>query len=95
MSHDSTVAAIGAQVVANGGQGLAAGAAAAPALTGLTPAGMDEISTQAAMSFAANGAETLAELAQAHEEISRTGAALVEVSDLYEVLDDGAAGTLA
>ncbi len=95
MSHDATAAAIGAQVVANGSQGLAAGSAATPAVTGLAPAGMEEVSTQAAATFAAKGAETLAEIATAQEEIARTGATFIKVAGLYSVMDDGSAGTLA
>ena len=95
MSHDATTAAIGAQVVANGGQGIAAGAAAAPAVTGLAPAGMEEVSTQAATTFAATAVETLAEITAAQQEIAGAGAAVIEVARLYTVMDDGSAGTLA
>ena len=50
---NEAVAAIGAAVAASGAQGLATAAAAAAALTGLAPAGADEVSVQAATAFAA------------------------------------------
>lgn len=96
MSHDAAaVAASGAAVVANGTQGLATGTAASAAVSGLAPAGTDEVSIQASMSFAAEGAETLGQVAAVQEEVLRAGAALTAVAGMYSAIDDGASETLA
>lgn len=94
MSHDPAVAIIGGQLTALGAAAIASGAAAAPAVTALVPAGAEEVSMQAAMAFAAEAAKTLAAHAAAHEEISRTGAALVNITRMYAQTDATAAGAL-
>ncbi|MGV0798382.1 PE domain-containing protein, partial [Mycolicibacterium elephantis] len=53
MTHNPGAVGIGAQVVANGARGLAAGTTASAAVTALVPAGADEVSAQAALAFAA------------------------------------------
>lgn len=94
MSHDPAVAVIGAQLTAMGAAAMASGAAAAPAVTALVPAGAEEISTQAAMAFAAEASKALAAHIAAHQEISRTGAALVNITRMYAQTDATAAGAL-
>ena len=59
LTHNPGAVGIGAQVVANGTRGLAAGTTATAAVTALVPAGADEVSAQAAFAFAAEGVETL------------------------------------
>jgi hypothetical protein len=95
MSHDAAAAAAsGAEIVANSAQGLATGAAAAASVAGLAPAGADEVSAQASAAFSAEGAETLAQLTAAQEEVARAGAAFTTVAGMYSALDDGASDTL-
>ena len=60
MEHNPGAVGIGAQVVANGARGLAAGTTASAAVTALVPAGADEVSAQAALAFAGEGVEMLA-----------------------------------
>ena len=59
MEHNPGAVGIGAQVVANGVRGLAAGTAATAEVTALVPAGADEVSAQAAVAFATEGVEAL------------------------------------
>lgn len=94
MSHDPAVAIIGGQLTEMGVAALATGAAAAPSVTSLVPAGAEEISMQAAMAFAAEAGKALAAHAAAHQEISRTGAALVNITRMYTQADVTAAGHL-
>ncbi len=75
------------QVVANGARGLAAGTAATAAVTALVPAGADEVSAQAAAAFAAEGVEALAMNAFAQEELTRAGAAYMEIAGIYTAVD--------
>jgi hypothetical protein len=95
LTHNPGAAGIGAQVVANGARGLAAGTAATAAVTALVPAGADEVSAQAAVAFAAEGVETLAQNTFAQEELTRAGAAYVEAAGIYEAVDAANATTLA
>jgi PE family len=95
MSFDPAATGIGAQVVANGTQGLATGTTASAAVTGLAPAGADEVSMQAAMAFASEGIETLAMHTFAQEELARAGAAYVEIAGMYTAVDGATAATLA
>ena len=60
MEHNPGAVGIGAQVVANGARGLAAGTTASAEVTALVPAGADEVSAQAALAFASEGVEALA-----------------------------------
>ena len=52
LSFDPAAASIGPQVVTNAIDGLEAGAAAATSLTGLAPAGADDVSMQTATAMA-------------------------------------------
>ena len=94
MSFDPAAAGIGASVIGNATQGLASGTTASAAVTGLAPAGADEVSAQAALAFASEGVETLALHTFAQEELTRTGAAYVEIAGMYTTVDGAAASTL-
>ncbi|OBI17876.1 hypothetical protein A5714_10120 [Mycobacterium sp. E2462] len=94
MSHDPVAGTIGVQLVDVAARGLAAGAAAAPAVTALVPAGVDEVSAQAAIAFAEDGAALLAAHAAAQEELARAGVTLTDIARRYAEVDGEAAGTL-
>lgn len=95
MSHDAAAtAARGTDVVANGAEGIAASTAAAASVTGLPPAGADEVSAQASTSFATGGTETLSQINAAQGELTQAGAALTKIAGMYSAIDDGASDTL-
>jgi hypothetical protein len=94
MSHDPAAAVIGAQLVEMGTRAMAAGTAAAPSVTALAPAGAEEVSVQAAAAFGAEAASVLAAQAAAHEELMRTGGALIDIARMYAQADMTAAGAL-
>jgi hypothetical protein len=94
MTFNPAAAGIGAAIIAHGTQGLAAGTTASAAVTGMLPAGADEVSAQAALAFASEGVETLAQNALAHEELTRAGAAVVEIAGIYTAVDAASASTL-
>ncbi len=87
MEHNPGAVGIGTQVVANGARGLATGTAATAAVSALVPAGADEVSAQAAVAFAVEGVDALAMNAFAQEELTRAGAAYVEIAGIYEAVD--------
>ena len=87
MEHNPGAVGIGAQVVANGARGLAAGTAATAEVTALVPAGADEVSAQAAAAFVAQGVETLAMNTFAQQEMARAGAAYMEIAGIYAAVD--------
>ena len=93
MEHNPGAIGIGAQVVANGARGLAAGTTASAAVTALVPAGADEVSAQAALAFAGEGVDMLAMNTFAQEELARTGAAYMEIAGIYAAVDDASAAT--
>jgi hypothetical protein len=96
MSHDPAAGDIGSQLVDIGSQGINAGSTAAMSvLSGLIPAGGEEVSMQAAMAFAQEAATMLASNAAAQEELMRTGSALSDIARMYGESDDNAAGALA
>jgi hypothetical protein len=64
-------------------------------VTALVPAGADEVSAQAAMAFAAEGVETLGMNAFAQEELSRAGAAYMEIAGIYAAVDGANASALS
>ncbi|BBX96645.1 PE domain-containing protein [Mycobacterium lacus] len=94
MSHDPAAGDIGSQLVEIGARGLDSGAAAAMTVTGLIPAGGEEVSAQAAMAFAAEATSMLASNTAAQEELMRTGAALTDIARIYNQTDGDAAGAL-
>jgi len=87
MEHNPGAVGIGAQVVANGARGLAAGTTATAEVTALVPAGAEEVSALAAAAFAAEGVETLAINTFAQEEMARAGAAYMEIAGIYTAVD--------
>lgn len=93
LMHNPGAVGVGAQVVANGTGGLAAGTTASAAVTALVPAGADEVSAQAAVAFAAQGVETLAMNTFAQEELARMGAAVIESAGIYTAVDGANAAT--
>ena len=95
MSHDPIAGDIGSQLMDIAMQGLDSGAAALIQLTSLVPAGCEEVSMQAAMAFAAEGAQMLASNTAAQQELLQTGTALVNIAKMYSQVDDTAADTLA
>lgn len=95
MSIDPAAAAIGAKLIEVAARGLGSGATALPAVTGLAPAGAEEVSLQAAARFAAEGEAMLALTSAAQEELARAGAALMDIARVYSEVDDAAAVTLA
>ncbi len=86
---------IGTQVMANGARGLAAGTAATAEATGLVPAGVDEVSVQAAIAFGTEALETNMLNAFAQEELARAGAAYTEAAAIYTTVDEANAGILS
>jgi hypothetical protein len=94
MSHDPAAAVIGAQLIEMGTRAMAAGAASAPSVTALAPAGAEEVSAQAAAAFEAQAAAALAAHTAAQEELARTGAALMDIARMYAQADETAAGTM-
>jgi sorbose reductase len=95
MSIDAAVASIGAQVVGAATSGMSAGAAALPVVTALAPAGADLVSLQASTAFAAEGAQMLATLTAAQEELGRAGVALTDIARIYTEVDGQSAHTVA
>jgi uncharacterized protein (DUF2126 family) len=95
LSHNPAAAGIGGQIAANGARGIASGTAAGAATTAVPPAGVDEISMAAAAAFAAEGAQTTALNAQAQEELTRAGGAVVEISATYAQVDEAHGAVLS
>ncbi len=95
MTHNPAAAGVGAQVVANGARGLAAGTTASAAVSALVPAGADEVSVQAALAFATEGVEALAINTFAQEELSRAGTAYTEAAAIYSSVDGANAAVLS
>ncbi|ACC41334.1 type VII secretion system ESX-1 target, MMAR_2894 family [Mycobacterium marinum] len=95
MSHDPAAGDIGSQLVDIGTQGISAGTTAAmTVLTGLIPAGAEEVSAQAVLAFAQEAATMLASNVAAQEELMRTGTALSDIARMYGDADDVAADAL-
>ncbi|WP_191499884.1 PE family protein, partial [Mycobacterium simulans] len=95
MSHDPAAGDIGSQLVDIGSQGLSAGSTAAMSvLSGLVPAGAEEVSAQAVLAFAQEAASMLASNTAAQEELMRTGATLTDIARMYGDADDNAAGAV-
>lgn len=95
MSHDPAAAVIGAQLTEMSVAAVAAGAAVAPAVSTLPPAGAEEVSIGAAFAFAAMAQTELATYSAAQQELARAGAALVDIARMYAQTDATAAGALA
>lgn len=95
LSYQTTIADVGAQVVDIALYGAKSVELELTSVTGLAPAGADEVSLQAAQAFAADGMETAAITRLAQEELSRAGQALVDIAGIYAEVDDVAAAGLA
>ena len=94
LEHNEGAVGVGTEVVANGVRGVAAGVASTAEASALVPAGVDEVSVQAAIAFATESIETLGINTLAQEELSRAGAAYVEASGIYETVDGANGATL-
>lgn len=94
LSHNPGAIGVGGQVTANGARGLATGTAATSAVSALAPAGADEVSAAAAVTFAAEGVQTLGINALAQEEIARAGASIIEAAGAYQAVDASNSATL-
>lgn len=94
LSHNPGAVGVGGQVTANGARGLATGTAATSAVSALAPAGADEVSAAAAVTFAAEGIQTLGINALAQEEIVRAGASVIEAAGAYQAVDASNSATL-
>lgn len=79
MSHDPIAADIGTQVSDNALHGVTAGSTALTSVTGLVPAGADEVSAQAATAFTSEGIQLLASNASAQDQLHRAGEAVQDV----------------
>ncbi|RFZ46974.1 putative PE family protein PE35 [Mycobacterium marinum] len=95
MSFDPAAASVAAAISAHASRGLDAGTAAASSVTGLAPAGADEISAQFAAAFAAEGAQVLALNTAAQDELARAGQALRQIAGMYSTVDNSWSDTLA
>ncbi|WNG87830.1 PE family protein [Mycobacterium sp. ITM-2016-00317] len=94
LSHNPAAIGVGGQVTANGARGLATGTGATAQVSALAPAGADEVSAAAAVTFAAEGVQTLGINALAQEEIARAGAAVIEIGGVYQAVDAANGATL-
>jgi hypothetical protein len=94
ISHNPVVAQIAARIGAIGAAGLAAGTAASAMVTGLAPAGADEVSAQAAMAFMSESGKALAMNSAALEELIRASTAIMKIANMYEAVDGAAATSL-
>jgi len=91
MTFDPVVGDIGAQVVQLGISSLEAGEHAQLSITGLAPAGADEVSMQAVTAFHEDAAALLQVHRAAQEELVRTGTAFTQISQTYTDADRSAA----
>ncbi len=91
MTFDPVVGDIGAQVVQIGISSLQAGDHAQQSITGLAPAGSDEVSMLAAASFQQDAGSILELHRAAQQELIRTGAALTQIAQTYTDADQSAA----
>jgi hypothetical protein len=95
LKHNPGAVGIGSEVAANGVRGLAGATTAGAAVSVLGPAGSEEVSLQAALAFAMEGAQTLAVNAMAQQELSHAGLAYVEASGVYASADESGAAVLS
>lgn len=95
LAHNPAVLGVGGQVIANGSRGLATGTAATAEASALLPAGAEEVSVQAVLAFASEGAQMAALNAYAQQELARAGAAYLEANGIYTTADAQAAATLS
>lgn len=91
MTFHPVVADLGAQVVQLGGDALQAGDRASLSVTGLPPAGADEVSALASAAFQNEAASLLQLHAAAQQELMRAGTAFIEIAQTYTDVDESAA----
>ncbi|MCV7196466.1 PE domain-containing protein [Mycobacterium angelicum] len=94
MSFGPAAGDIGGQVVELGKSALEAAGKAAASVTGLAPAGADEVSAQAVTAFHSEAASALAANQAAQQELVRTGTAFTQIAQTYTDVDQAAASTL-
>lgn len=95
LEHNPAAVGVGTQVTANGFRGLATGMAATTEASALVPAGVDEVSIQAAMAFATEALEANALNAHAQQELARAGTAYIEAANVYTAVDGSSAAALS
>jgi hypothetical protein len=94
MSHDPAAGDIGSQLVDMAMQGLDSGSAVMMQLTSLIPAGAEEVSMQAAMSFVQEAAQMLASNTAAQQELMSAGMSLIDIAQNYGNVDSQGAESL-
>ncbi|OSC38953.1 PE family protein [Mycobacterium decipiens] len=94
MSFHPVVADIGGQVFDIGSQAVEAASKASKSVTGLAPAGADEVSAQAVIAFEAEAASILSLNKAAQEELMRAGEAFTQIAQTYTEADQAAADAL-
>lgn len=94
LTFDSVVGDIGAQVVQIATDGMQAGEHAQLSITGLPPAGADEVSMQAAAAFHQEATALLELHTSAHQELMRSGAAFTQIAQTYTDADQSSADSL-
>lgn len=94
MSFRPAVGDLGAQVADLGKSALEAAEQASASVTGLAPAGADEISAQAVTAFHTEAASALAANKAAQEELVRAGTAVTQIAHTYTDVDETIATTL-
>ncbi|WP_156746119.1 PE family protein, partial [Mycobacterium sp. 1423905.2] len=94
LTFHPVVADIGQRVIDIATACLQAGSSAQSTVTGLVPAGADEVSAQAMLAFQNEAASMLALNQAAQEELARTGAAFTQIANTYIAADRAAAGAL-
>lgn len=94
MTFHPVVGDIGGQVVQIGLSSLQAGDHAQIAITGLPPAGADEVSMQAVTAFQQEAESMLKLNRAAQEELIRAGVAFTQIAQTYADTDRSAAESL-
>ncbi len=94
MTFDPIVGDIGTQLVQIGINSLQAGDHAQISITGLAPAGADEVSMLAVTAFHQEAALMLDLHKAAQGELMRTGATLTQVAQTYTDVDQSAADSV-
>ena len=94
LTFHPVVGDIGAQVVQLGMSAVEAGQHASFSVTGLAPAGADEISAQAVAAFHAEAAALLELNRVAQQELMRAGHAFTQIAQTYADVDRAAAASV-
>ena len=91
MTFHPVVGDIGAQLLQIGANCLETGSHASMSMTGLAPAGAEEVSAQAVLAFHDEATSMLNLNMAAQEELMRVGAALSHIAQTYTDVDETAA----